>query len=109
MEPLDSLYCKYELAGLKFWIKNRRDRLGDCVPSTKGVFTLQKFYLIMLMNSGMHAASVRGETSYALLIAEFKFTVVFNNNKPDRATTRPGCVSACIDHATYVWRDSWTN
>ena len=30
-------------------------------------------------------------------------------NKPDRATMRPGCVSACIDHATYVWRDRWTN
>ena len=26
-------------------------------------------------------------------------------NKPDRATMRPGCVSACIDHVTYVWRD----
>ena len=23
-------------------------------------------------------------------------------NKPDRATMRPGCVSACIDHVTYV-------
>ena len=30
-------------------------------------------------------------------------------NKPDRATMRPGCVSACIDHVTYVWRDRWTN
>ena len=30
-------------------------------------------------------------------------------NKPDRATMRPGCVSACIYYATYVWRDRWTN
>ena len=30
-------------------------------------------------------------------------------NKPDRTTMRPGCVSACIDHVTYVWRDRWTN
>ena len=22
-------------------------------------------------------------------------------NKPDRVTMRPGCVSACIDHVTY--------
>ena len=25
-------------------------------------------------------------------------------NKPDRATMRPGCVSACIDHVTYMER-----
>ena len=31
------------------------------------------------------------------------------NNQPDRATMRPGCVSVCIDHATYLWRDRWTN
>ena len=24
-------------------------------------------------------------------------------NKPDRATMRPGCVSACIDHVTYMY------
>ena len=30
-------------------------------------------------------------------------------NKPDRATMRPGCVSACIGHVTYVRRDRWTN
>ena len=22
---------------------------------------------------------------------------------------RPGCVSACIYHVTYIWRDRWTN
>ena len=26
------------------------------------------------------------------------------SNKPDQATMRPGCVSACIDHVTYVWK-----
>ena len=25
-------------------------------------------------------------------------------NKPDRATMRPDCVSACIDHVTYIER-----
>ena len=25
-------------------------------------------------------------------------------NKPDWATTRPGCVSACIEHVTYMER-----
>ena len=25
-------------------------------------------------------------------------------NKPDRATMRPDCVSACIDHVTYMER-----
>ena len=33
------------------------------------------------------------------------FSILFLSltlNKPDRATMRPGCVSACIDHATYV-------
>ena len=30
-------------------------------------------------------------------------------NKPDRAMMCPGCVSACIDHVTNVWRDRWTN
>ena len=30
-------------------------------------------------------------------------------NKPDRATMRPGCVSACINHVTYVWRYRWMN
>ena len=25
-------------------------------------------------------------------------------NKPDWATMRPGCVSACIDHVTYMER-----
>ena len=25
-------------------------------------------------------------------------------NKPDRATMRPGCVFACIDHVTYMER-----
>ena len=34
-------------------------------------------------------------------------------NKPDRATMRPDCVSACIEfdgkHVAYIWRDRWTN
>ena len=25
-------------------------------------------------------------------------------NKPDQATMRPGCVSICIDHVTYIER-----
>ena len=31
------------------------------------------------------------------------FSYELRVNKPDRATMRPGCVSACIDHVTYVW------
>merc|ERR1712013_509465 len=30
-------------------------------------------------------------------------------NKPDQATMRPGCFSACINHVTYVCSDKWTN
>ena len=29
-------------------------------------------------------------------------------NKPDWATMRPGCVSACIEHVTYMERDGRT-
>ena len=28
-------------------------------------------------------------------------------NKPDRATMRPGCVSVCIDHVTYMYGQRW--
>jgi len=31
-------------------------------------------------------------------------TNLIERNKPDRATMRPGCVSACIDHVTYMER-----
>ena len=29
---------------------------------------------------------------------------MIKTNKPDRATMRPDCVSACIDHVTYIER-----
>ena len=32
------------------------------------------------------------------------FDMTEEENKPDRATMRPGCVSACIDHVTFMER-----
>ena len=31
-------------------------------------------------------------------------TIKMRKNKPDQATMRPGCVSICIDHVTYMER-----
>ena len=37
------------------------------------------------------------------------FDMTEEENKPDRATMRPGCVSACIDHVTYMETDGQTD
>ena len=50
-----------------------------------------------------------GAIKVLLVTLAFESRVFLKKNKPDRAKMRPGRVSACIDHVTYIWRDRWTN
>ena len=49
--------------------------------------------------------------SLTFVVNEFPEIDPLLYNKPDRATMRPDCVSACIDHVTYMERqmDRWTD